>query len=150
MSEIDTVIADSADKIRGDRVDRLIFEECFGEGTKIIMSDYSRKNIEDIKIGDFVMGIDGSPQEVIRTCSGVDELYKISQYKGESFIVNSNHKLYIESRPRCHGQSDEIKKISLSDFFLLSKYNQSTSYFLKSNGLSFNNTLELDPYFLGL
>lgn len=28
MSEIDSVIADSADKIRGDRVDRLVYEEC--------------------------------------------------------------------------------------------------------------------------
>lgn len=27
MSEIDSVVADTADKIRGDRVDRLVYEE---------------------------------------------------------------------------------------------------------------------------
>lgn len=96
MAEINTVIADDPGKLRGARRDRVIFEECFGEGTKVIMSDYSRKNIEDIKVGEFVMGIDGSPQEVINTCSGYDNLYEISQLKGENYIVNSKHKLYFE------------------------------------------------------
>lgn len=149
-SEINTIIADSADKIRGDRLDRIMFEECFGEGTKVIMSDYSRKNIEDIKIGDFVMGVDGSPQEVIKTCSGYDNLYLIKQLKGEDYIVNSNHKLYFERRPRVGKQPDKIELMTCSDYFALSNYNRRTTYGLKSSGLQFNNNCDLDPYYFGL
>lgn len=150
MSEIQTIIADTADKIRGSRVDRLVFEECLGEGTKVIMSDYSRKNIEDIKIGDFVMGIDGSPQEVIKTCSGYDDLYLIKQLKGEDYIVNSNHKLYFERRPRVGHQSDKIELMTCADYFNLSTYYKRTTYGLKSSGLHFNCNCDLDPYYFGL
>lgn len=59
------------------------------------MADYSRKNIEDIKVGDFVMGVDGSPQEVIKTNSGTDQLYEVIQKKGENYVVNSKHPLYL-------------------------------------------------------
>lgn len=100
MSEVLGIVADTADKIRGERVDRLFFEECFAKDTKVIMSDYNRKNIQDISVGDFVMGIDGSPQEVIRICSGEDELFRVDQRKGSSYTVNSKHKLYVEHRPR--------------------------------------------------
>jgi hypothetical protein len=116
MSEIQTVIADTADKIRGSRVDRLVFEECFGEGTKVIMSNYSRKNIEDVRIGDFVMGIDGSPQEVIKTCSGYDQLYLVKQKRGDSYIINSKHKLYLRSN--LHGKIN-VGKISCADYLAL-------------------------------
>lgn len=102
-SEVEAVVADTSDKIRGDRVDRLIFEECFGKGTKVIMADYSRKNIENIKVGDFVMGIDGSPQEVIKTNHGTDQLYLIKQLKGEDYVVSANHPLYLDYRPRNNG-----------------------------------------------
>lgn len=36
---------------------------CFPSGTKILMSDYSQKNIEDIKIGDEVIGFDEYPDK---------------------------------------------------------------------------------------
>ena len=78
-SEIDTVIADSSDKIRGDRLDRIIFEECFDPDTEIIMADSSLRKISDVVVGDFVLGIDGKPKEVISTCSGEDNMYLIHQ-----------------------------------------------------------------------
>lgn len=147
MSEIQTVIADTADKIRGSRVDRLVFEECFGEGTKVIMSDYSRKNIEDVRIGDFVMGIDGSPQEVIKTCSGYDQLYLVKQKRGDSYIINSKHKLYLRSN--LHGKIN-VGKISCADYLALPQWRKERMYGLKCTGLEFNNDFDLDPYFFGL
>ena len=60
-SIIEGVVHDNPRKLRGARVDNLIFEECFDPNTLVIMPDYSRKRIKDIKVGDFVMGIDGTP-----------------------------------------------------------------------------------------
>nr|DAH68417.1 MAG TPA: portal protein [Caudoviricetes sp.] len=39
--------------------------ECFAPGTKVLMADATIKNIEDIKIGDRVMGPDGTARNVI-------------------------------------------------------------------------------------
>lgn len=97
MSEIQTIIADTADKIRGARVDRLVFEECFGKGTKVVMADFSRKNVEDIKVGDLVLGADYTPQKVIRTCTGKSELYLIKQSSGEDYVINNKHKIYVQN-----------------------------------------------------
>ena len=44
-SQIQGIITDKPGKLRGDRTDILMFEECFGKGTKVIMSDYTIKNI---------------------------------------------------------------------------------------------------------
>ena len=150
MSEIEGIVHDLPRKLRGDRVNAIYFEECFAPDTKVIMSDYSRKRIEDIKVGDFVMGIDGTPQEVIKTNSGNDNLCLVKQLKGEDYIVTSNHKLYLEHRPRVGNQKDKIELLTPLDYFQLSDYNKRTTYGLKSAGLQFNQSLEdLDPYFLG-
>ena len=93
-SEVLGRIVDNPRKVRGSRLDMLLFEECFGKGTRVIMSDYSIKNIEDIKVGEFVLGIDGKPKEVMRTCTGIDDLYLVDPYEGDSYVVNSKHKLY--------------------------------------------------------
>lgn len=150
MAEIKGITHDSPRKLRGFRVNSIYFEECFSPDTKVIMSDYSRKRIEDIKVGDFVMGIDGTPQEVIKTNSGYDNLCAVKQLKGEDYIVTANHKLYLECRPRVGNQKDRIELLTPIDYFQLSDYNKRTTYGLKSSGLQFNQHLEdLDPYFLG-
>ena len=150
QSQIDSIIGDEAKKIRGYRQDRLVFEECFGKGTKVIMADYSRKNIEDIKVGDFVMGIKGFPQEVINTCSGLDSLFLIKQRKGDDYIVNSHHKLYTEFRPRVGGWPDRIDLITAPEYLNLSSYYKRTHYALKSPGLiRTNDHLEIDPWYFG-
>lgn len=149
MSEIEGIVTDNPRKLRGARVYNLYFEECFDPDTLVIMSDYSRKKISDIKVGDFVMGIDGTPQEVISTCSGYDDMYKVSQQKGEDYIVNSKHKLYLEWRPRVYKYKDEIKLMTPSEYLAQSDYYRRTSYGLKSSGLEFGGELEIDPYYLG-
>ena len=66
-------------------------DECFGKGTKILMSDFTFKNIEDIKIGDFVKTEGGKNIEVLNTVYGQDELYKVKQPYSKDYIVNSKH-----------------------------------------------------------
>lgn len=150
QSQIDSIIADESKKIRGFRQDRLVFEECFGKGTKVIMADYSRKNIEDIKIGDLVLGIDGIPQKVINTCNGKDQLYLVKQKTGIDYIVNSKHKLFFELRN--NGRKPVTLLMSPEDFLQQSKSRQITSYGFSCRGIdnSKKNDYEVDPYYFGL
>ena len=50
---------------------------CFEKGTKVLMGNCSIKNIEDIKIGDYVMGADAKPKLVTHLPRGRDKMYHI-------------------------------------------------------------------------
>lgn len=84
--------------------------KCLEKGTEIIMYDGSIKKIEDIKVGDLVMGDDSTPRRVLGTNNGIDTMYKITNKKGDSYTVNSEHilslkytgKKYIKDRVNRH------------------------------------------------
>jgi len=87
------------------------------------MYDCTLKNVEDIKIGDKLMGIDGSPRTILKLYSGQDQLYKIKQARGVDYIVSSNHILSLRENWK------EIRKtITLSYKTADSKYKQKRSY----------------------
>eukprot|EP01080_Neovahlkampfia_damariscottae_P008764 gene8764-712_t len=52
---------------------------CFRKGTLVFMSDGSVRKIENVKVGDFVLGPDSTPREVVRTTSGTEIMYRITQ-----------------------------------------------------------------------
>jgi intein/homing endonuclease len=59
----------------GEVIEAQIF--CFEKGTKVMMGDASIKNIEDIKIGDYVMGADGKPKRVLELPRGRGQMYHV-------------------------------------------------------------------------
>lgn len=70
---------------------------CHAYDTLIIMSDGSFKAVQDIVIGDMVMGPDGTPRIVESLVRGCGKMYRIDQSRGESYIVNEDHILSLES-----------------------------------------------------
>ena len=64
---------------------------CHTKGTKIVMYDGSLKNVEDILVGDLLMGPDNKPRRVLELRQGKDEMYKIHPTKGDPFEVNGHH-----------------------------------------------------------
>jgi hypothetical protein len=61
------------------------------KGEKVLMFDGTIKNVEDIKLGELVMGDDSTPRTVLETHTGTDKMYKITNRRGESYTVNSHH-----------------------------------------------------------
>lgn len=70
--------------------------KCMGKDTPVLMYDGTIKLIQDIKVGDKIMGDDSNPKTVLEICNGIDDLYKICQHKGNSYVVNSNHILTLK------------------------------------------------------
>jgi len=66
-------------------------DHCFGKGTVVRMFDGSLKKIEEIVKGDQVMGPDFTKRTVLSIHSGIDEMYKVDQYGGIPYTVNSSH-----------------------------------------------------------
>ena len=61
-------------------------------GTEVVMHDGSIKKVEDVKIGDKLMGVDSKPRTVTAVYRGWDDnMYRIDQSRGDSYTVNSRH-----------------------------------------------------------
>lgn len=71
--------------------------KCLGKNTPIIMSNGNIKLVQDIKVGELLMGPDGKSRRVLSVTSGYDNLYKVTPVKGDSYIVNSVHLLSLKT-----------------------------------------------------
>lgn len=69
---------------------------CHAIDTPILMFDGSIKKVQDIVIGDKLMGDNNTPRNVKELFSGVDEMYTIHPVKGDPFTVNKNHILSVK------------------------------------------------------
>lgn len=149
MSSINGIVADKPNKIRGDRADLLIYEEsgCHIKGTKVIMADGSLKAVEDIKIGDKLLGPDNTPRKVLELHSGQDMMYKIIPANGDPQIVNSKHLIYCLEKGKPSTITAETyynkyqRQIRVRDNYKL----------IKSGKIKFRHQdVPLDPYLFGL
>lgn len=66
--------------------------KCEAVGTPVRMYDGTIKKVEDVAVGDLLMGIDSKPRRVVATRRGHDSMmYRIDQSRGDSYTVNSRH-----------------------------------------------------------
>jgi hypothetical protein len=71
------------------------YGKCLGKNTKVLMFDGTVKFVQDIRDGDLVMGHDSKPRKVVGVVSGIDDLYRVTPNKGESFVCTGDHKLLV-------------------------------------------------------
>lgn len=74
----------------------LMGKRCWISGTKVLLWDGKIKKVEDVKVGDILIGDDGEKREVLNVCSGEGDMYKITQKKGDDYIVNDEHILSLK------------------------------------------------------
>lgn len=122
---------------------------CHAKGTEIIMFNGSVKNVEDIKVGEFVMGPDSKPREVLQLARNRQEMVRIIPTKGDEFIVNRDHILHLTpSVPEVLTTSSI--NMSFNDW-LKQNANFRERYKLTRTGIEFDvKNLPVDPYILGL
>ena len=130
---------------------------CHGKGQKILMYNGDLKVVENIKVGDLLMGPDSKPRTVMEIHNGTGELYKVKPHRGKSFIVNKNHILTLISTPQhLHRYSGEIGgkivDVSVEDYIKKSNWYKHIFKLFSSDGVNFNkhSRLPIDPYFLGV
>jgi len=70
--------------------------KCHKIDTPIIMYDGTIKKIQDIQVGELIMGDDSTPRTVLNLVRGQDTLYEIIPTKGESHVINSQHILTLK------------------------------------------------------
>ena len=82
--------------------------KCLGKGTPVLMYDGSIKKVEDIEVGEQVMGDDSTPRNVLGINDGIDTLYKVTHKNGDNYIVNSEHILSLKFISQKHIIDDTV------------------------------------------
>lgn len=121
---------------------------CHAKGQGILMYDGTIKKVEDIVVGDLLMGDDSTPRKVLTLHRGQQEMRKIIPRKGNSFIVNKDHILSL----RYTSDENRILNETVNEYENSSNYHKHM-YKLYRTKVDFpkqETDLEIDPYFLGV
>ena len=72
---------------------------CLGRGTLVTLYNGDVKEVQDIVVGDTVMGDDGTPRNVKEVIYGIEQMYTVMQGgAGDDYRVNENHILTLKDK----------------------------------------------------
>lgn len=125
--------------------------KCLGRGTPVLMFDGTIKKVEDIVSGDLLMGPDSRPRTVLSTCSGREELYRVTPRKGAPYVVNRSHILSLKMSGNAGAyKKGQVVNIGIDDYLAET---DKFRHYAKGwrSGVEFASVpVPLDPYLLGI
>lgn len=84
--------------------------KCLGAGTPVLMFDGSIKLVEDIRVGDQLMGPDRKPRQVLSLARGREQMYRVRNH-AKGYVVNESHILSLR-----HQGAGELRNVSVHDY----------------------------------
>ena len=122
LNIVDTCISHIKEKGGGVLVVPCGYGKCLKKGTSIIMYDGTFKNVEDIIIGDQIMGDDSTPRTILSLARGTEEMFDIISNTKEKYTVNRSHILSLKFVSLSTEKiNDDIIDISVDDYLKLPK-----------------------------
>ena len=150
-------VVGKAIKALADHGDTLIVAAtgCHAKGTGIVMYDGSVKKVEDIKVGDRLMGPDSTPRTVLELHHGHDDMHEVQPIRGSAFIVNGGHILSLQQTKRREGdkKANSIVNVSVREWLSWNKHQKHLHKLYRAKTINFCHNkmgLPIDPYFLGV
>jgi hypothetical protein len=135
--------------------------KCLAKNTPIIMYDGSVKMVQDIKVGDKLLGDDSTIRNVTSLARGKEKMYKIKQKKADDYIVNESHILSLKltkmnkKNTYAYINDNKYKKYDIVDISVLDYLNLSNATKSRLKGFKVGVEFEkkeipFDPYIIGL
>ncbi|MEM6338039.1 MAG: DnaB-like helicase C-terminal domain-containing protein, partial [Bacteroidota bacterium] len=126
--------------------------KCLGKGTRVMMYDGTLRPVEDIRVGDLVMGDDSTPRRVLSLARGREEMVWVRQTYGIDYRVNASHILSVKKSRSGTAREPRgtVTDISVRDFRLRSAKWQNDHKGYKVAVDFPERDLPVEPYFLGL
>ncbi len=125
--------------------------KCLARGTKVLMFDGTLKCVEDVKVGDKLMGDDSNPRNVLSTTQGREQMYWVRQNKAQDYRVNESHILSLKrSRNEGNHKNGDVLNINIKEFTEKSKKFQSNYKGYKVAVEFEDKVTKIEPYFLGI
>lgn len=116
----DVICAEALKKIETGSVFLALFTglgKCLAKGTEILMFNGEKKPVEEIQVGELIMGDDSTSRTILSTCTGKEEMYEIVPNKGESFTVNESHILTLKASGQGRVDYDKIHNVYIVKWF---------------------------------
>ncbi len=131
--------------------------KCLGRGTPVLLFDGSIKPVEDVEVGDMLMGPDSRPRRVLSLASGREQLYRVTPVKGDPYVVNESHILSLKRTgskatslyPSQGGGA--VVNISVREYLAKSAtFKHTHKGWRAAVDFPSGGHLRIEPYFLGL
>jgi len=157
LNYVKSTVSKKADSINGNGAILEVpcgFGKCLGRDTPIMMYDGTIKMVQDIKVGDVIMGDDSTPRNVLSLARGKEQMYKVIPKKGDPYIVNESHILSLKysSAVNKNTPKGSVRDISVLDYLDLPKSYHGKGGVLVGYRVPITfpkKEVDLDPYVLG-
>jgi len=83
---------------------------CLGKDTPVIMFDGSIKQVQNILVGDLLMGDNSKPKTVAKVTTENKQMYKINPIKGYEYIADESQVLALKLSKNASEYWDNSKK----------------------------------------
>lgn len=130
--------------------------KCLAQGTPVVKFNGEIVPVENLGVGDLLMGPRG-PKRIMALGSGHGQLYRVTQIKGDSYVVNGDHVLSLKmtggSRHSTGIPDGAIINMTVMEYLATTKTFKAHAKGYKSPAVNFPQHFEpcgLDPYFLGV
>jgi hypothetical protein len=125
---------------------------CFGLGTKVMRFNGEICSVEDVVVGDKLMGDDGTSRDVLELYRGEETMYRFMLSDGMAYEFNESHILCLVAT-QTHGRQKAGSKITVTvrEWLTWSDRKKRTHAFYRSDvDFSSGEELPIDPYTLGV
>lgn len=128
--------------------------KCVHRDTPILMYDGTIKMVQDVKVGDVIMGDDSTPRNVLTLARGREQMYKVIPVKGDPYIVNESHILSLKYSSTVNKDTPKgtVRDISVLDYLNLPKSYHGRGGVLVGYRVPIRfpkKEVDIDPYLLG-
>lgn len=125
--------------------------KCFGIDTPILRYDGQVVLVQNIQVGDKLIGPDSCPRTVVDLVQGESNLYRIIPTKGDPFVVNEWH---IMTFAGTNGYQGQFLDISIADILKNPKLHRNWKLYRSGVDMFHNyytsNDIGFDPYIMGV
>ncbi len=132
---------------------------CHRAGQRVLMFDGALKAVEDVQVGDLLMGPDSRPRTVLRLARGTGRMVTVRPTKGAPWVVNDEHVLsLVQTNTDLNGQYPSrrqggvVTDVRVLDYEAWSTWKKHVHKLFRT-GVDFparQPEPTVDPYFLGL
>lgn len=120
--------------------------KCHGKGTKVLLAAGGVIAVEDVKVGDQLLGPDGNPRTVLSLARGQEEMYLVSPKGGKPYTCNESHILSLKKTG-----TEEIVNLEVRDYLSRhDKFKHTYKAWRAEANYPHRTDLRLDPYLLGI
>jgi len=126
--------------------------KCLGKDTPILMYDGTLKLVQDVQVGDVLMGDDSAPRNVLTLARGRETMYRVNDADNkEDYTVNESHILSLKASRHYSKKYTEgsVHDISVKDYLALPKTIRGLLLGYRAQIEYPDKPITVDPYVMG-